>query len=167
MLKGLIDGAQATAQTGESAEGLDEAQGRAVGGASFDSAGRVQVYVHTYATGAEELASLEEAGLRVELANADEDIVQGWRDIDDIDDIDGLAKLSFVQLVSLPDYAVPRTGSVTTSGDGISRADVLRNVSGLTGGGIKVGVISTGVPTPACLPGRLPKPPGTFPQPST
>ena len=118
----------------------------------FDDAGRVQVYVYTRATGDLELAALAAGGLRVELANAEYGIVQGWVAVDDIDDV---AELSFVRRISTPDYAVPRTGSVTSQGDGISRADQLRTIGSLSGAGIKVGVISDGVDSRSTSQGSL------------
>ena len=108
----------------------------------FDPDGAVQVYVHTTVTGEGERAALEESGVGIELFDEEEGIVQGWMPLSSLEAVAGL---EFVRRISVPDYAVPRTGGVNSQGDRISRAGVLRGISGLSGAGVKVGVISDGV----------------------
>ena len=59
--------------------------------------------------------------------------------------LETIAALPFVNFIRLPSYAVRRTGSVTTEGDAILRADAARRDLSLDGTGIKVGVISDGI----------------------
>ena len=59
--------------------------------------------------------------------------------------LDQIAALDAVQEITSPDYGVAEAGSVTTEGDAIHRADLVRAFSGLTGKGVKVGAISDGV----------------------
>ena len=124
----------------------------------FDPSGAVQVYVHTTVTGEGERAALEESGVGIELFDEEEGIVQGWMPLSSLESVAGL---EFVRRISAPDYAVPRTGTVNSQGDRISRAGVLRGISGLSGAGVKVGVISDGVDSRADavatgdLPGEL------------
>ena len=69
-------------------------------------------------------------------------VVQAWVPISALDQI---AELDVVQEITPPDYGETKAGSVNTEGDGIHRADLVRAFSGLTGRGVKVGVISDGV----------------------
>jgi len=63
-------------------------------------------------------------------------------------EINAVAQLPFVLRVSLPDYAIFNTGSVTSEGDVIHNADDVRNaVGGVDGTGVLVGVISDGIDT--------------------
>ena len=59
--------------------------------------------------------------------------------------LDAIAKLDAVQEITAPDYRVNRTGRKNTQGDGILRANLVRYYGGITGKGVKVGVISDGV----------------------
>ena len=61
------------------------------------------------------------------------------------DRVEEIAELEFVHRVQTPGYAYTSAGSVTTEGDQILRADQVRNARGITGAGVKVGVISDGV----------------------
>ena len=59
--------------------------------------------------------------------------------------LDQIADLDAVQEITPPDYGVTKTGSINTEGDAMHRADLVRAFSGLTGKGVRVGVISNGV----------------------
>ena len=50
-----------------------------------------------------------------------------------------------VAWVDLPAYAQVARGSLTTEGDAALRADLLRQQTGLTGAGVRIGVISDGI----------------------
>ena len=50
-----------------------------------------------------------------------------------------------VKSVRLPDYGFTQSGSVVTEGDAIISADDVRSGFGVTGSGVRVGVISDGV----------------------
>ena len=102
--------------------------------------GTVQVYIELRSTGAGELAILRANGAVVELTHDKLQIVQAWVPVDQLERV---AELPFVGKVRIPDYAVPRIGSVTTEGDVILRANVLR-ARGFDGSNVRVGVISDG-----------------------
>ena len=108
----------------------------------FGSSGNVQVYIHLENTDAVTLQELRDLGAAIEIANSDVNVVQAWVPITALDDI---AVLDAVEEITPPDYGETKAGSVTTEGDGIHRADLVRAFSGLTGRGVKVGVISDGV----------------------
>ena len=108
----------------------------------FDSAGNVQVYIHLENTDDHSLQQLRDLGATIEVVNSDWDVVQAWVPISALDE---LAALDAVQEITAPDYAVTKAGSVITEGDAIHRSDLVRAFSGLTGTGVKVGVISDGV----------------------
>ena len=70
-------------------------------------------------------------------------LVQGWLPVGAVDAVAGL---DFVKEVRQPDY--PRTnavGAAATEGDVLLRAGAARTTFGVTGAGVKVGVLSTGV----------------------
>ena len=107
----------------------------------FDDSGNVQVYLRLQNTDAATLQQLRNLGADIEITNSDWNIVQAWVPMLALDQI---AALDAVQKVTPPDYAVTRAGSATTEGDATHRADLVRSLSGLTGAGVKVGVISDG-----------------------
>ena len=106
----------------------------------FDDAGNVQVYIYMESTDEEALAELQELGARIEIVHAG--IVQAWVPPAALE---AFAALDIVRDISPPDYGVTRTGSVTTEGDTIHRSNLVRELSSLTGAGVRVGVISNGV----------------------
>src|SRR5262245_23077007 len=58
------------------------------------------------------------------------------------DTLEGIAALPFVRWIGLPSYSVQRTGSVTSEGDTVMRANLVRANLGVTGAGVRVGIIS-------------------------
>ncbi len=106
-----------------------------------DNAGRVQAYVSVADTSAQTLGALGQLGFAVEIVNRDFAVVQGWIAVEDLE---ALAAQPVVTKIRPPSYATPRTGSVTSQGDGIHRCNRART-TGVTGAGITVGVISDGV----------------------
>ena len=108
----------------------------------FDSSDNVQVYINLDDTEDGTLQQLRDLGATVEVTNTDWKVVQAWVPISALDEI---AELDAVSKITPPDYGVTKTGSINTEGDGIHRADLVRAFSGLTGAGVKVGVISDGV----------------------
>ena len=107
----------------------------------FDSSGNVQVYIHLENNADETLQAIRDLGATIEVTNTDWDVLQAWVPIAALDQI---AALDAVQEITPPDYGVTKTGSVNTEGDGIHRANLVRAFSGLTGKGVRVGVISNG-----------------------
>ena len=108
----------------------------------FDSSGNVQVYVNLTNTSDSTLQQLRDLGANIEVVNYRWNKLQAWVPVDALDRIAGL---DAVRYITPPDYASTKAGSVVTEGDGIHRADLVRNLSGLTGKGVRVGVISDGV----------------------
>ena len=117
----------------------------------FDSAGNVQVYIHLENTEDATLQQLRDLGVDIEITNSDVNIVQAWVPPSALDEI---AALESVQEITPPDYGFTKAGRVTTEGDGIHRADLVRAFSGITGQGVKVGVISDGVDAWRTISGR-------------
>ncbi len=112
-------------------------QSRAVGTPAADL---VEVYVRTEpGAGSAAIRALAD---RVSGEDADARVVAAWvRPARLL----GLARIPSVREVRPVLQPRVRTGSVTTAGDILLRAAELRNASGLSGAGIRVGVISNGV----------------------
>ena len=108
----------------------------------FDSSGNVQVYIYLENTDDDTLQQIRNLGADVEVVNSDWNVVQAWVPISALEDI---AAMDAVKEVTPPDYAVAKAGRVNTKGDAIHRADLVRTFSGISGSGVKVGVISDGV----------------------
>lgn len=108
----------------------------------IDSAGRVQVYIRLEEVNGPNLAALEDASVGIEIADRDHHLVQAWVPATRLIHVAGLP---FVRLVRLPSYAFRQTGSVDTEGDAILKADQVRSQLGVTGKGVRVGVISDGI----------------------
>ena len=120
--------------------------------ARWSAEGRVQVYLHYGPTsGSPREQDLLDLGVR-EIKNSPElGVVQAWvpaASLDAVSDLPGVTR------VSVPRYAVVKrapdngptsyTGSFTTEGDQILKADQFRAATGYRGQGISVGVISDG-----------------------
>ena len=108
----------------------------------FDDSGNVEVYIHLENTDDSTLQQLRGLGVTIEIVNSEWNVLQAWVPISAIDQI---ANLDAVQEITPPDYGVTKTGSINSDGDAIHAADFARAFSGLTGKGVKVGVISDGV----------------------
>ena len=108
----------------------------------IDGAGRVQAYVQVASADAGVLEALGAAGASVERVSDDSSIIQAWIPVAALD---AAASVEGVESIRLPDYGVVQAGSVMTEGDAIIRADLVRSSFGLTGAGVRIGVISDGV----------------------
>lgn len=147
-LRGLIADFRVHGITRETAGTMDPSGRFSSSMLKVDGAGRVQVDVSVSDTTESTLAVLRQHGLDVEIVNADLGIVQGWLAVDALE---GLAQEPVVTKIRPPSYGRtkqlggrPRTGSVNSQGAAIHRCDQA-NTMGLTGTGVKVGVISNGV----------------------
>ena len=109
---------------------------------SINAAGEVQVYIDVENVDGGVVEALEAAGVRVERVDDHALIVQG---LVPVLKLDSAASVDGVKAVRLPDYGVVQVGSVVTEGDSIIRADDVRSAFGVTGSGVRVGVISDGV----------------------
>ncbi len=114
----------------------------------------VQVYIEVREITATNLESLQALGVMVEIIGrpdpnkAKGEVLTAVPTVQaqlPITMIDQVASLPFVRYIRLPDYGIHSTGSVTTQGDGILKADVARSMFGVDGTGVKVGVISGGI----------------------
>lgn len=115
----------------------------------IDAAGRALVYIHLGCPAdATLLARLRSQGASIERVRRSDKrtLVQARVPLARLL---ALSDLPCVSRITLPSYGRPRTGSVTTEGDAIVRADLVRasppSGFGLDGSGVKVGVISAGV----------------------
>ena len=110
-----------------------------------DSAG-VEVYIYTSTLTSAILDTLRQHGVRVLRSDAQFAMVHAIVPPDALEDV---AALSFVRWIDLPTYSVRRTGSVTSEGDTVMRADLVRTTLGVTGKGVQVGIISDSLCDPA------------------
>ena len=108
----------------------------------FDNSGNVEVYIHLKSTDEASLQQVRDAVERVEIEGAEYGLIQAWVDPDDLG---AVASLEAVKRITPPDYGYTKKGSTLTEGDAVHRANLVRAFSGLTGEGVKVGVISDGV----------------------
>jgi len=106
----------------------------------IDNNGEIQIYIHMISFGEDVFAQLRKNEVKIEITNKTLAIVQGWAPFDRIEDI---AALAFVRQIKPPNYGMTQSGSVTTEGDSILKADLVRQL-GIDGNGVKVGVISDG-----------------------
>jgi hypothetical protein len=105
--------------------------------------GEMQVQVKLKEYRPEYVSQLKALGLRVEIELADFTLVQGWASRATIE---AMASLDFVRLITPPGYPSREgVGSRNTQGDALLKADQARNAFGVSGAGVKVGVISDGV----------------------
>src|SRR5438128_7580410 len=103
------------------------------------SYGEVEVYIYTSMLTPATLDALRQQGVQVLRSEAQFGIVYATVAMDALESI---AVLPFVRWIGAPSYSVPRTGSVTSEGDTVMRANLVRANFGVTGAGVRVGVIS-------------------------
>ncbi|MDE2058521.1 MAG: DUF4214 domain-containing protein [candidate division NC10 bacterium] len=114
---------------------------RLSGFARFDQQGRVEVYITLDHVNESALNALRDSGVEIEIYDVSQRLVQGWIAPSQVQ---AVADLPSVTFVDLPNYGMTDAGSVMTQGDAVIRADQVR-AQGITGNGVKVGVISDGV----------------------
>jgi len=100
----------------------------------------VQVYITLDKTDALTLHTLRQSGVEIEIVNPSLKMVQAWVLLENLDDV---IQLPGVRKVTTPSYGRTNSGSVVTQGDAILKANQLR-ARGLSGKGIRVGIISDG-----------------------
>lgn len=104
--------------------------------------GTVQVTVTLDDASDTVLAALAAAGLAVERSSAAHRLVEGWIAPSRLR---ALAAQPGVRSVRPVDVGVLRSGSVSGAGDEASGAALVRQLSGLDGSGVRIGVISDGI----------------------
>ena len=71
--------------------------------AHIDEEGNIQVYVTLYEFDETKLETLKEQGLKIDIYDPDEKLVQGWANPAQIR---AISELAFVKFIDLPDYGV-------------------------------------------------------------
>ena len=104
--------------------------------------GNVEVFLYCNEVSDDNLEQLLDLGLIVEDLNEEHKIIQGWMPYENLE---AASEMGFVAKLTPPSYAHTRVGSVTTQGDAVIGADDARNMLGVDGTGIKVGIISDGI----------------------
>lgn len=104
-----------------------------------NSLGEVQVYIMMNPVTDERLRDLAARGVTMEIVDAAGHRVQARVPVSRLEEAAGIL---FVDHIRLPSYA---HRMVTSEGDAIMRSDLARAQLGLTGAGVKVGVISDGI----------------------
>ena len=106
----------------------------------INAGGETQLFI--YVTDASALGALKSLGARIERVDAEHGIVQAWAQLASLR---ALAALPDVRSVRLPSYPFANAGTVTTEGDSILESADLRDLLGIDGSGVTIGVISNGV----------------------
>ncbi len=107
-----------------------------------NKSGAIQVYIYVDEVTDENIKSLSDLDVSIEIANKKLAIIQGWIHFYRMDEV---SSLDFVIKITPPSYGTPRAGSVNTEGDEVMRSDEVRNNLGIDGSGVIVGAISDGV----------------------
>jgi hypothetical protein len=114
----------------------------------------VQVYIEIDAVTDRNVQALRRLGAKVEIVGqsrpnkVNREVLTGVPTIQallPVTMIEQVKELPFVRFIRLPDYGVPNTSSVDTQGDQLLQATVVRQMFGVDGTGVRVGVISTGI----------------------
>jgi len=108
----------------------------------IDSENCIEVYIYLDHIDDDIIMELENNGFTTEIINREHNIIQGWVHMDDMTRI---SNFDYVMKIKPPVYGILRQGSITTEGDMVLNSDLVRNDLGITGKGIKVGVISDGI----------------------
>jgi Subtilase family/FG-GAP-like repeat len=124
--------------------GITPKDGWASGTAAMDiNAQGLQVYIGLEEFDQGLLAQVQGRGAIIEIVAPDQRLIQARLPLDRIEQV---SQLRFVRFIRLPDYGVPnQQGAVGTQGDAVMRTSTVRQYLGVTGAGIRVGVISDGI----------------------
>ena len=128
-----------------SQDGLDAARAQVEPGLRLHSPGYAEVYIYTSTPPPATLDVLRQHGVQVLRSAAQFGLVYARAPLDSMETV---AALPFVRAIGPPAYSVRRTGSVTSAGDTVMRADLTRAM-GVTGKGVKVGIIADSLRDPA------------------
>ena len=112
-------------------------------GAMDIDANGLQVYIELREWSRGVLEQLQAWHVVIEITDPGLKLVQGRIPLDIIEQVAGLP---FVKFIRLPDYGYSKQqGSVGTEGDSVIGANLARQALGVTGTGVRVGVISDGI----------------------
>src|SRR5262249_30522564 len=106
----------------------------------------MEVYIHAAPLPPDMLGTFRQHGVRVLRSNAQYGLVHAAVLPEALRDV---AALHSVRWSGHAGYSVRRTGSVTSAGDTVMRADLVRTTLGVTGKGVKVGIIADSLCDPA------------------
>ncbi len=129
-----------------SQNGMATARAQMGRGMRWHSSGAMEVYIYASALTQLTLDTLRQDGVRVLRSDAHYAMVYATMPPEALAVV---AARPFVRWIGLPAYSVRRTGSVTSAGDTVMRADLVRTTLGVTGKGVKVGIISDSLCDPA------------------
>lgn len=107
-----------------------------------NSSGQVQVYLYMTEINQETLSETLKNGFDIEIINGELNIIQGWGSEECLFN---LSQLDFISKISAPSYGRTYQGTVTTQGDAVLNSNEVRDMLGIDGKGVKVGVMSDGV----------------------
>jgi len=126
--------------------GMATARAQMGSGVRLQSPGSIEAYIYASTLTPATLDTLRQHGVRVLRSNAQFAMVYA---IVPLDALAAVAALPPVRWIGQPAYSVRRTGSVTSAGDTVMRADLVRTTLGVMGTGVKVGIISDSLCDPA------------------
>jgi hypothetical protein len=128
-----------------SRHGMTTARAQMGPGVHVDDKG-IEVYIHASTQHPTLLDALRQHGVGVLRSNTEFAIVHATVPPATLA---AVAELPFVRWIGPPAYSVRRTGSVTSEGDTVMHADLVRTTLGVTGKGVKVGIIGDSLCDPA------------------
>ena len=126
--------------------GMATARAQMGPGVRLHSLGTIEVYIYASTLSPAMLGTLRQHGVHVLRSDAQFAMVYAAMPLDALE---AVAALPFVRCIGLPAYSVRRTGSVTSEGDTVMRADLVRTTLDVTGKGVKVGIIADSLCDPA------------------
>ncbi|MEX0676994.1 MAG: hypothetical protein WD063_07960 [Pirellulales bacterium] len=112
-----------------------------IGKAWVRPTGEIETEIHVDPWDDSLLGKLDEMGIAIGGLSRSQGVIMAWVPLGKRDVI---ARFNHVRSLELPEYTHSLIGSVTTAGDAVLRADDARDEFGVTGSGIKVGVIANG-----------------------
>lgn len=101
---------------------------------------QIQIDIQLKDSDSDLIEQIKATGVEIEIVNAKLKRIQAWADQSQLSE---LASITGVAKINTPNYGHSYRGSVTTQGDAILRANLVR-AAGRNGQGVKVGIISDG-----------------------
>jgi len=126
--------------------GMATARAQLWPGVRLHSLGTIEAYIYASTLSPAMLGTLRQHGVHILRSDAQYAMVYAAIPLEALV---AVAALPFVRCIGLPAYSVRRTGSITSEGDTAMRADLVRTTLGVTGKGVKVGIIADSLCDPA------------------
>ncbi|NIX14697.1 MAG: hypothetical protein GWN11_02145, partial [Candidatus Dadabacteria bacterium] len=108
----------------------------------INDSGAVQVYIYLTEINDEVLLLLKDINFDVEILNKDLNMIQGWVSEHSLST---LSEKEYIIKITPPSYGFTKQGTVKTEGDEVLNSDDVRDMLGVDGTGVIVGVLSDGV----------------------